>query len=74
MEVLCSGRLVVTTQYSHADVVKVPNLITLDLTQVKNPDVVRRLVEKGIKIPMKSCCIDWEFVADELTKFLVYDT
>jgi hypothetical protein len=74
MEVLCSGRLVVTTQYSHADVVKVPNLITLDLAQVRNPDIVKRLVEKGIKILMKSCYIDWEFVADELTKFLVYDT
>jgi hypothetical protein len=74
VEVLCSGRLVVTTQYSHADVVKVPNLIILDLTQVRNPDIIRRLVEKGIKIPMKFCYIDWEFVADELTKFLVYDT
>jgi hypothetical protein len=73
MEILCSGRLVVTTQYSHADVVKVPNLITLDLAQVRNPDIVRRLVEKGIKIPVKSCYIDWEFVADELTKSLLYD-
>jgi len=73
MEILCSGRLVVTTQYSHADVVKVPNLITLDLAQVRNPDIVRRLVEKGIKIPVKSCYIDWEFIADELTKSLLYD-
>ncbi|MCC6014661.1 MAG: hypothetical protein LM564_03035 [Desulfurococcaceae archaeon] len=74
MEVLCSGRLVVTTQYSHTDVVKVPNLITLDLAQVRNPDIVRRLVERGIKIPVKSCYIDWEFVADELIKFLAYGT
>jgi hypothetical protein len=74
VEVLCSGRLIVTTQYSHADVVKAPNLITLDLTQVRNPDIVKRLVEKGIKISMNSCYIDWEFVAGELIRFLVYGT
>jgi hypothetical protein len=74
VEVLCSGRLIVTTQYSHADVVKAPNLITLGLTQVRNPNIVKRLVEKRIKISMDPCYIDWEFVADELIKFLVYGT
>jgi hypothetical protein len=74
VEVLCSGRLVVTTRHSHADVVKAPNLITLDLTQVRNPDIVKRLVEKGIKISTNSCYIDWEFVAGELIRFLVYGT
>jgi hypothetical protein len=72
VEVLCSGRLVITTQYSHVDVVKAPNLITLDLAQVKNPDIAKRLAVKGIKISMNSCYIDWEFVANELIKFLAY--
>jgi hypothetical protein len=70
IELLCSGRLVITTQYSHVDVVKAPNLIMLDLAQVKKPNIIKRLAEKRIKIPMNSCCLDWEFVANELIRFL----
>jgi hypothetical protein len=70
IEILCSGRLVITTQYSHVDIVKAPNLIVLDLAHVKNPDIVKRLAEKGIKISMNSCCLDWEFVASELIRSL----
>jgi hypothetical protein len=70
VEVLCSGRLVVTTKYSHVDLIKMPNLVTLDLVQVKNPSIIRRLAEREFRIPISSCYIDWEFVADELSRFL----
>jgi hypothetical protein len=70
VEVLCSGRLVVTTKYSHVDLIKMPNLVTLDLVQVKNPSIIRRLAEREFSIPISSCYIDWEFVADELSRFL----
>jgi glycosyltransferase involved in cell wall biosynthesis len=70
LEALCSGRLVVTTQYSNVHVANAPNLIVLGLSQVKNPTIIERLAKKNIGIVMDSCEIDWEFVADELIKIL----
>lgn len=71
LELAYSGNILVTTQYSHIERSTSPNLIILDLKQLRNPYSIARLVLLGRKMSVKPILtIDWSEAVEKLLQLL----